>query len=407
MKLEKIKNKKASEIGGEAVVVTSIVIIVLILGTLFLFRSNIDSWMKNLPGFTGPGDEDKETGIDLPTIFDCKYPIGYAPITEGEREIKLLDLHDVEETEFKDIEEKLKETEPTAFLKFDVDDKLKYVEFENYFFGFGGSESTLGTVEKQYGEDSKLDFWRKIIFEDQFKNFIFKDGDNSLPGLEKEPISPVQLKKDLRLLYNARYYPNPGWICGDEQNIKSLKEAGECIESCEIYGGECKTVNKKETDEFEIEIANCIEDTRCYVKIGEKLTEDYLSFSNIQADTYKTSNINSIEPDDVVSILYGTLDFSEMKGGTSFKFGLKETNSETLCYFIRTNKKIIRAGEYNFLTSSYLDKKSSPFTPDLRKKNEDIFLISVFSPIDQKNIYKVVNGNPFGRVETSSPSIHF
>lgn len=78
--MKKRKEKKA-EIGSESIIIWIVVIAVVILAIIFVSRMDINTMIKNLPGFSGPEDEDKEIeGIDESMFFDCKYPIGRVSI---------------------------------------------------------------------------------------------------------------------------------------------------------------------------------------------------------------------------------------------------------------------------------------------------------------------------------------
>jgi len=78
MNLEKIDSKKA-QMESQSVVVWIFVIAVVIMGILFVRNMNWDAMMKNMPGFEGPGEEDREIDVDL-TIEIC--PRGYEIIGE-------------------------------------------------------------------------------------------------------------------------------------------------------------------------------------------------------------------------------------------------------------------------------------------------------------------------------------
>jgi hypothetical protein len=234
-------NKKASAMGGEAVIVWIIVIAVLILGFIFVSRMGTDSWMKNLPGFQGPAEQDREIDIDLEIEFDCKYPIGKIPIETGRRTIHLLDLKDVEETEFEDIDKQIYKATKKEYLKLTTDGEVLYSENEGNWWNFWQLKTeTKAANTKEKIEKSKPTEWSTINFNSKLNSFIFNDWDNNLPGIHSTPENLKNLKKDLKLLYNARYHSSTELLCGNPTIIESLKEAEKCIESCKIHGGECK-----------------------------------------------------------------------------------------------------------------------------------------------------------------------
>lgn len=395
--MRRLMGRRASAMGGEVTIVWIIVIAVIIIGFVFVSRINLPTLIKNLPGFSGPSEEDKEIDVDLEISFNCDYPIGYIPIESGIRTLHLLDLDEIEKTEFEDIETQLKKAQKKDYLKLAADGKIFYLKEGKIF---GSKKTNLGELEEEIKEQ-KPSGWNTIKIDPLIDHFVFDYRQQDLNGIQINPENLAEIKADLGLLYDARYISNPGWICGNSQTINVLKNVEKCVETCDIYGGECK--ESGEEGEIEVSGVNC-NGKKCFVTTKENLVDDSLTFRNIQANSYLMSNVDSIEPDDVVSLLYGTLDFSEIKGRTLFKFDLEQTGPETLCYFIRTNNRVIRSGFYSQITEEYFDKEFMYFIPRLRDNLEDTLLISVFSPESKKIIYKVMNANPLQRTEIYSPS---
>ncbi len=237
MKLRKLTKKAGLE--SEGVIVWIIVIAVVLMAIIFIAKMNWSSIMKNLPGFKGEGEEDREIGIDETILFECKYPIGY--ITPGEKEFYFLNLKEVDETPLEEIGGKINNAQLANYLEIGFEGNIKYIEKEKTLGIFGGSETSIGNAKYKYSSTGKKEFFKEINFNENLYSFILNDWDNNLPGTKNEigETQVSELKNNLRMLYDAKYYPNPGWLCANPEVIETLIEAEKCMGSCEIYGGDC------------------------------------------------------------------------------------------------------------------------------------------------------------------------
>jgi hypothetical protein len=363
-------NKKASAMGGEAVIITAIVIIVLILGGMFLFRANLAARMKNLPGFTGPGAEDRVIeGVDEPFIFDCKYPIGYVdPQQRGKKTIHLLPLDEVKETGFESIRDQTAKASEKPYLKIDSE-KIIYEEGRRL-------KTEIATIKQDTQLDRSRGHWGTIEIKNDMNSFIFNDWDIRLQGITSIPENLKDLKKNLKLLYNARYHPSTGLICGNPKIIESLKEAEKCVESCKIHGGECKKEGGGEADLGKID---CEDGEKCFRPQHSFDPDRHLGaliVNQIPEADQITTNTNW---EFIINKPY------------AFSIKLMQGNQKNnFCYSIRTKTQNIKnysfQGTYpqleaiEFFSFNNLDEEQiifSAWNPSLNKATIKIFTISI------------------------------
>ncbi len=385
MKLRKLNKKAGME--SESIIIWIVVIAVVILAMVFISKMDLGTIIKNLPGVKGPGEEDKMIDIDESLFFNCKYPVGIIPVQAGTRDIKLLNLQDIQETPFDKIEEQLKKADPATLLKMEVsgnDYKLSYIERDYPLFSWFDSKTTTGSANPEYDETGKMIPWRKIEFREELRSFIFNENENTLPGL-KEPLYSThldQLRKDLRILYNARYHPSTGIICGDEEIIKQLKEAEKCVESCEIYGGVCKVDGEEE--EIKINGKLC-KNGDCFVKASEKLEDGELKILSVELT--KDSNDRRFNKRENL-LNKNSLPISSFKMG-DYNLDIQATNKdELICISYGNSLEAIYTETINLNSQPKLifGRDNIP----LEIKSKELILFAIYEPSKQNFVYKTM-----------------
>jgi hypothetical protein len=190
----------------------------------------------------------------------------------------------------------------------------------------------------------------------------------------------IQIKEDLQILHNARYHSSTGRICGDEETILQLKEAQKCTESCEVYGGECKTFGL--AGEIEIQGIGCGTGKKCFVRAGQNLEKDSLEIKEFQVKPGPSWE-SAIDQNNIL--------IQNIIGGTPV-VGIKYSiTGENFCSLFRTN--LIGLNK-NFF------KKEHNFYFENLKYNQDkqkLLLIAAYPMGDlSKSVYKnVLMETPF------------
>jgi hypothetical protein len=372
-------NTKKGEIGSETIIIWIVVILLIILASTFLFRSRIDMILGNLPGFKGPGETDRIIDVDIPFEFDCKYPIGKIPIEAGRRTIHLLKLEDIEEVEVGEIGDQLKKTQEKNYLQLTVDGNVLYSEREGKVWNLWLWKTETKTAEEEIErKEGKPTGWSTIRFSPNLNSFIFNDWDNNLPGISSTPENIASLKEDLRILYNARYLSDPGILCGSPEIIEALKEAEKCVESCEIYGGECKDSGGE--GEIEIYEIKCENNKKCYVNPEKKKTFDEIDVKKFEA-TYRLTSVGGIDYGPKYDLLTKNQIDLEKDREYYSRYGItfnKEINlkNEGVCLIIRSKEGIIAREFLSNQINRELEKKQ--YIPSM---NKDLIILTIFNPL--------------------------
>jgi hypothetical protein len=203
------------------------------------------------------------------------------------------------------------------------------------------------------------------------------------------------------LLYNSRYHSSTGWLCGDPTIIGSLKEAEKCIESCEIYDGECKN-SPPDDEDIEIQGVNCEKDQKCYISKGtQNLVTNDLKINKFFMSYALSEDINLLEIEEFefsklkiagdISVDgsgrggrdIGSIDINLISPEINFEFEID--TSKSYCYFLRTEKEILHSGYSS--TNLKIETKNKPWD-DENKDNTILFF--AFRPSDKRGVYKTI-----------------
>lgn len=359
------KDKKGESLAINKLIVVILIVLVLALFFFFWFRQDIWNYIRNLPGYNST-TTDKEIDYtkmtpDQLVQFDCKEVGGILSISSP--------------------------TSSTQYLRIGTKKTNLYFDRANILIDFG----TLNSFE------NKIGFGNVILVGSLDENDVIKIdptflNENSQDYIRYQNLLPSIV--ELRVIDGA-FKLGTNLFCKKNQQIQDLRLEANCIDSCNIHNGVCKT--SKGEGEISLGKINCASNEECFVKISEEKIEDDKLLLNDFSSAYINSNINPPK------LMFLGKNSVEVEIGerqiVSFSAYYPKTRTESasgksFCYVVRSNDRVLKTG-YNQNGGNNGEATTAFATFN---NNEKTFEVVIWDP-SVNPVQKVLK-----RIETSSKS---
>ena len=289
-----MKCKKAAEsIAINKIIILILILLVIALFFFFYYRQGIWDYFKNLPGYTV---DPKDSEVDYSKMSPDEL-VKYDCVQIGKIHLDYIRLGS--------------ESNPPTKL---------YLERQNIFIDFGK--------------------WNYLFGEKVFVGIVGKNIININPDFLDESFTSYLKYKDylpsiaeLKII-NGAFILKPNVLCRTDAQNKELINQVSCVESCLVYDGECKETGNN--DEVSLGGLDCKGNQECFVKNNdEKINDEDFRIEKLDVSKF------AIEKQ--ITSLLNNQEF-KVSVGTRYDFDFSITYPNSFCYFIRTNKILLKSG---------------------------------------------------------------